>query len=206
MANYNGAKNYFAKQLCDPSKFLMVTAIVGWAASAAAQVGALVINEKIPDKEKKFLIPQEIMDAAINISLFALLTSKLGKIGSNFVKKGIIVPKNLANDLKNITGKARTATIESYLQKNPMEIDKFNKTVKSVSTGFSLIGSIIGGNIATPYARNYIASIYQNTRLNKENPAIDKKHTVSQPFNGKFKNNMDLYLISTRNSSSNLKI
>ena len=44
----------------DPGKMLLHTGTLGWILSSLAQVMAVVLNDKIPKKQKTFLIPQEI--------------------------------------------------------------------------------------------------------------------------------------------------
>ena len=37
---------------------LVVTGTIGWALSSLAQIGAVIINPKIPKEQKSFLVPQ----------------------------------------------------------------------------------------------------------------------------------------------------
>ena len=56
--------------------FLKNIAVIGWILSSAAQTCAVIFNNDIPQKEKKFLVPQEILDGIINCTLFWFITSK----------------------------------------------------------------------------------------------------------------------------------
>ena len=67
--------NYIAKTYGnDPGKMLVHTGVIGWALSSMAQVFAIVLNDKIPKKQKLFLIPQEIADACVNIMSFYVIS------------------------------------------------------------------------------------------------------------------------------------
>ena len=69
------AKDYIAGRYGDDiGKMLVHTGVIGWILSSAAQVVAIVINDKIPKEQKMFLIPQEIADAGVNIASFYLIT------------------------------------------------------------------------------------------------------------------------------------
>lgn len=89
--NTFGAKNY--------TEFLTMTGALGWGLSCAAQLVAIGINDKIPTKEKKFLIPHEIFDGVINITSFVLLTSRAQKIAQNLIINKKVLP-HFMNDLK----------------------------------------------------------------------------------------------------------
>ena len=54
----------------DTSKMLIATGTLGWALSSLAQMCAIVWNPKISSDKKSFLLPQELMDAVVNIGSF----------------------------------------------------------------------------------------------------------------------------------------
>lgn len=66
-----GAKFYFEH----PARFLQVAGVIGFATSCLCQAFTIVINKTIPAKEKKFLVPQELTDGAVNIGIFLAVTS-----------------------------------------------------------------------------------------------------------------------------------
>lgn len=87
-------KNILADLSKDPAKMLLYTATIGWVLSAISQVAAIAINDKISKKEKRFLIPQETADAALNIISFFAVTLVLQNLTKSFVSKGkILTPK-----------------------------------------------------------------------------------------------------------------
>ena len=59
----------------DASKMLIITSAAGWALSSLAQICGILFNPEIDNKQKMFLIPQEIADAAANIGTFLLIVS-----------------------------------------------------------------------------------------------------------------------------------
>ena len=72
---FNGFKTLVAKHYgSNTGKMLIHTGVIGWILSSAAQVAAIVINDKIPKEQKMYLIPQEIADAAVNIVSFYAIT------------------------------------------------------------------------------------------------------------------------------------
>ena len=51
----------------DIGKMLVHTGVIGWILSSAAQVTAIVINDKLSKEQKMYMVPQELADAAVNI-------------------------------------------------------------------------------------------------------------------------------------------
>ena len=54
--------------------FLFATAAAGWALASLAQTVGLMTNKNIGKEEKKFLVPQEILDGTFNIASYAAVT------------------------------------------------------------------------------------------------------------------------------------
>ena len=79
----------------NPGKMLVHTGVLGWILSSLAQVGAVVFNDKISTKQKTFLIPQEIADAAVNILSFYVVTSSVKNLASKLVSTGKLSTKNI---------------------------------------------------------------------------------------------------------------
>ena len=76
--------------------FLLWSGIVGWTASCVNQVIAIVSNDKLTSKQKKFMIPQEITDGIVNTMLFAIFTRSFTKFGEKFITSGKWATKNLS--------------------------------------------------------------------------------------------------------------
>ena len=163
----------------DASKMLIATGVAGWTISSIAQIGAILLNPKISDEKKSFLVPQEIADAAVNIGAFFLITQcsknlmtkmcKTGKIASKKVREFL----NKSPELKSKVGKI-DFDIEKVLEKNNNLFENY-ETYKSFVTTFTTVGAgIVSSNIITPIIRNNMAA-------NMQKNYIQNKQTYSQP-------------------------
>lgn len=160
----------------DPGKMLLHTGTLGWILSSLAQVMAVVLNDKIPKKQKTFLIPQEIADAGINICSFYIFTNSFTKLANKMVS----------------TGKWRTPAIDAFLKKYNLKkhigsydfnikdlanFDEIKSSYKAIASGnaiaASTIGSIISCNLVTPVLRNKFAA-------HKQQQAIARMEAVEQ--------------------------
>jgi len=76
----------------NPGKALMHLGAVGLGLSCLAQLFMIVssTDKEIDRKNKKFLIPQEIADGAINLGLYYTITSGIRKMGDSLLEKGAI--------------------------------------------------------------------------------------------------------------------
>jgi len=182
--NFMNIKNYLYKNYGEaPGKMLVHTGVLGWILSSAAQVTAVVVNDKIPSKEKLFLIPQECADAAINILSFYIVTNTFKNIGSKLVS----------------TGKLVTPKIQKYIKEHNLtnEIGKISTDIKKGMTGdirehytdfkngvdviTSTAGSILSCNIITPVLRNeYAANKQKEILARKASPA--SLQTIQTPY------------------------
>ena len=84
----------------NPGNMFLVTGTLGWILSSLAQVTAVVINPKIPKEQKKFLIPQEMADAAANIASFFIITKAFTKFGEGLVQSGKLSTPKIRGYLK----------------------------------------------------------------------------------------------------------
>lgn len=168
-------KNFAGK----PGTFLLVAGTIGWIASSISQLLAIVFNDKIPDAQKKFLIPQEMADAAVNILSFFCFTRLCTKGGEWFVKNGKLATPKIREFLTKYKMDSKVCTDGFNILKTPQlnEMDKsfdkdFSKAYYDLADGVSFvsstIGSIISCNIITPILRNKFASMRQKQALEKE--------------------------------------
>ncbi len=185
---YMNVKNYLYKNYGEaPGKMLVHTGVLGWILSSAAQVTAVVFNDKIPSKEKLFLIPQECADAAVNILSFYIVTNTFKNIGSKLVS----------------TGKLTTPKIQKYIKEHNLtdQIGKVSTNIKNGMTGdirehytdfkngvdviTSTAGSILSCNIITPVLRNeYAAKKQKEILAKKSSPASSAEFkTPYKPMN-----------------------
>ena len=175
-------------------KMLLHLGVVGWVLSAAAQVTAIAINDKIPKEKKAFMIPQEIADACVNILSFYLITCTCQSIAKSLVKTGKLLPKSIRDHLaKNKI---------SHLQKG-FEVLKDGKltpdlkdTYKHFYNGVDVVGTTLGTilscNLITPIVRNKIAASKQKDYIVKmnENSSFTQTQTdyFRRPSMGTFTN------------------
>ena len=67
--------------------FLFATAAAGWALASLAQTVGLITNKDIGKEEKKFLVPQEIMNGTFNIATYAAVTIPIMGAASKIAQK-----------------------------------------------------------------------------------------------------------------------
>lgn len=189
--------NYVYKEFAGkPGKFLTYVGIIGWIASSVSQTVAIITNDKIPEAQKKFLIPQELSDAAVNIISFAIITSSFTKFGEGLVKSGKLASKELRHSLKNLNLDSKVCTkgfdisnLPQVKELDPAYDDKFAKSYFKIADGVSFIsstlGSVISCNLVTPFLRNKIAANRQKNSLQKEQleqQALLQRTTFQQPL------------------------
>ena len=160
--------NWVAKNFKnDPGKMLIITGAVGWAASSLAQIGAVLFNSKISDKEKSFLVPQELADAFWNIGLFIAFTTVLKKGTAKLFETGKIAPKAVREFLnKNAhlyadkVGKLGF-NLDNVLKEGTDPHKAYNIYKSFGTTAATVGGGILATNIFTPVLRNSMASKMQ---------------------------------------------
>ena len=161
----------------DRANFLKNAAVIGWALSSLAQTCAIFFNEKIPSKEKRFLMPQEIFDGIINATLFWFITSKTANFGKLLVLKKRVLPKSISSLMENY--KPSGVTIDkmkdnflSHLKNvggSAENIQSAKNAIEGMGVATGIIGAIISNNIITPILRNKLASMYQKHDLQRIN-------------------------------------
>ncbi len=167
-----------------PGKFLLIVGTIGWTASAISQTIAIILNDKIPTVQKKFLIPQELADAAVNIAAFFALTRSFTKFGEKFVKSGRLATPKIREFLAKYKLDANIGQKDFNILKTPQlnelhkDFDKgFSKAYYNLADGVSFIsstiGSVISCNIITPILRNKFASHRQKAYLAEEKEKRD---------------------------------
>lgn len=161
----------FAKK---PGKMLLWVGVIGWVLSSLAQVTAVVINNKIPNDQKKFLIPQEMADAAVNILSFFVLTKSVTHLGESLVKSGKLATPGIRNFLKNnnlekeVCKKGFNIPDSNAFKNDKTFQNEYFKFADGVSFISSTIGSIVSCNIITPILRNKFAAARQKADIEKE--------------------------------------
>ena len=160
----------YEKYSQDPAALCIFTGALGWALSCAAQVGAVVFNDKLSQKDKSFLVPQEVADGAVNVGLFLGLTTSAQKLTNYAFESGKIMFSETKESLNNVLSKQGKNLEQalcdnggkiSNILKNTEHIDKFIKLKGGACLATALLASIVSCNILTPIARNLIGSRWQ---------------------------------------------
>lgn len=170
----------------NPGTMLLHTGTAGWILSCAAQVFAILVNDKIPPEQKTFLIPQELADGAVNILSFYVLTSSVKNLASKAVLNGKIANKSIRNYLQKnkLTDKVGKIDFDIKKTANYSEIkDEFTSFKNGVDVIASTAGSVLSCNIVTPIIRNDYATKQQ--RVANEylaNKKENKPNTPNTPY------------------------
>ncbi len=152
----------------DPARFNRIAYTMAWGASSTGQVVSIAKNKKIPEKEKRFLIPQEIANGILNVSFFwtiALLSEKFGK----FITEG-------KNPIVKVKG------FEPGCQRQKI-------LVAGMSAITGIIGGILASDIIAPVIRNKIAANIQKRSIDKEK----QRNQAKEPMQPKFQPNASFY-------------
>lgn len=211
------AKDAIAMKYGDnPGKMLIHTGVIGWVLSSAAQVLAIVINDKIPKEQKMFLVPQEMADAAVNIASFYLITQSFKSVASKLVKTGKWLPGTVRDaleksDVAGKVGKKGFDVLKDGKLTKELE-EKYKKFDAGIDVIATTVGSILSCNIVTPVIRNEIAANKQKSGIAKMNTDINMSSNVKSAteVNGYLKRpSMQSFQASkpsVYNSSSSLKV
>lgn len=180
---FNGFKTLVAKHYgSNTGKMLIHTGVIGWILSSAAQVAAIVINDKIPKEQKMYLIPQEIADAAVNIVSFYAITQTFSSLAKRLVTSGKLLPKSVKDwmSVKGLLGKIGKSTSDIYKAglsaSAKKRLDVFKEGIDVIGT---TAGSILSCNIVTPIVRNEIAANRQKTGIAKMNSGTNVVSNVN---------------------------
>lgn len=175
----------------DPAKMMVHTGTVGWTLSSAAQLWNVISSDKFTSNEKKFLIPQEALDALVNITLFYTITNSCKNISSKLVKSGKLLSKELRTYVaEHPVDGLNLGDISTNLSKSYENDPKFFNMYQPFSNGVNMvvntIACIVASNIVTPYVRNYIGAKEQRHLLSKEKRQLNPLSTPILPAQNRF--------------------
>ncbi|MEW5819927.1 MAG: hypothetical protein AB1782_07025 [Cyanobacteriota bacterium] len=177
----NIAKNLITKlamfAIENPASFLKRTAAVNFSIGSVGLIIGMLINSKIPKKEKRFMIVQEATEGVLDLGVFLVCATAFEKMGTWLVKSHRILP-NIADMTKEQIKNAVTTFFKN--PKNPVGLSmlaesRIRTIVKATEVGAGLIGTIIAFNIVTPLIRNFTASKLEKWLGQK----MDKSQTIS---------------------------
>ncbi len=170
----------------NPGKMLIHTGVIGWIMSSAAQIAAIIINDKIPKEQKMFMIPQEFADAAINILSFLAVTNTCKAVSNKLVKTGKWAPKNIhaflkENKLSHNIGKNYFNVLEVLSKKKPSLVADYEAFSNGVNVTSTILGSVLSCNILTPVLRNVYASKRQKDQIARMNDSSSTNNNPLRP-------------------------
>lgn len=194
-------KGLFERYGENPGSMLVHTGVLGWILSSAAQVTAIIFNDKISPEQKSFLIPQEIADGAVNIASFYVVTSSFKRLASKLVKTGKLTTNSIKKSLlEQGIDKSKIGKLDFDIGKLENVPEGYKPFKNGVDVIASTIGSILSCNIITPLIRNQYASKRQKEIVAKMN---NNKTEIKTP-----RLSIDAYqkMASVKFSGSSLKI
>lgn len=169
----------------ESGKMLVHAGVITWIASCASQVAAIVFNDKIPSDQKKFLIPQEIADGALNVLTFYLITNTMKNVAGKLVSTGKWSTKAIRdfvakNDVKN---ELKMGEMQTDIAGKFRENKEFHESYDKFKGGMDMIaataGSVVSCNIITPVIRNYIGAKEQKADIAREKMKINQTLPVT---------------------------
>lgn len=161
----------------NPASFLKRTAAVNFSMGSVGLIIGMLINNKIPAKEKRFMIVQEGTEGVLDLGVFLGCATAFEKLGRWLVKTKKLVPH-----IENLTKEQVKDAITKFFANpnnpgiNVLAESKIRTWVKAAEVGSGLLGTIIAFNIITPLIRNFTAS-----KLEK---FIGEKMDKSQSYKG----------------------
>lgn len=176
---WNSLKNIVYKHYGQESGKLLVHAgLITWTTACLSQVVAIILNDKMPKEQKKFLIPQELADGAVNIMSFYLITNSMKNIGSKLASTGKWSTKSIRNFVEKnpLTNNLKMGDIELNLGQMFKENEEFHQAYDNFKGGMEMIsavtGAVISSNLVTPFVRNAWAAKRQKQVLAKEGAGV----------------------------------
>ena len=153
----------------DTGKIIIATGALGFGLSSAAQIGAILMNKKISNEKKSFLIPQEFLDGAVNILAFLGITMVSKYFATKLVTTGKILPKS-TRDFVNMNYKDNVGKLDFNMDKIIKDapqtaMNNYKKYKNMIATTTTLGASIFSSNLVAPIARNSIASSVQKSYI-----------------------------------------
>jgi len=195
----------------NPGRAIIHTTAIGNLLSSLAHITMIASNKKIEKKEKKFLIPQEIADAAVNTGLFFTLSKFIKDSADNLLESGKIsldkteklISEFKNNNLLNLEELKTTKQFTSLFYEKASEtlstvlkqsestgasellnrIKEGQKEFKGFKTGIGVIAAVGASMLSS----NIITPVCRNMTANyfqrkyKDKPALNTLYTYNQP-------------------------
>ena len=188
-------------------KMLLAASMVGISMSSLIQACAVLFNDKYTLKQKAFMVPQELGDAALSMVSILAITRPTQKLMAKLVKTGKIMPKNLVGYMKENKLLEKRGSFDFDFPKEVRQIlekiEKSDRFVKASESGriymsgvhksaldnfenfedssmaiATTMAGIVSTCVAVPLLRNNIASRYQRKSMDY----INSNNTVQPAF------------------------
>jgi len=160
------------------SKFINATAAASFSLLCLGEAAAIKLNKKIPEDQKKFMIPQALSEGALNVGIMLSVSTLFRQIGSRLVTNAKVLPKDLPKDIKNPEILKKIIKTFDYndlkhLSNKGLTQDVF-KRVKSFHNGMTTLtgpfaGLLIAQNVMIPIVINKFAAWYRENYYKKHN-------------------------------------
>lgn len=168
----------------DTGKLILHAGLITWTTSALSQLAAITLNKEIPSDQKKFLIPQEIADGALNIASFYLITNSFNKVASKLVSTGKWTTKPIKEYVMKHAPEIKLGDMKTNLNKVAKfkEDIEFHKNYDSFNGGLNMMsavtGAVVSSNLVTPFIRNVWGARRQKEAISREKMATTYKPTT----------------------------
>lgn len=176
--NWEGIKNSIYKKYSkNAGKMILHAGVITWTTASLAHVAAIVYNDKIPQDQKKFLIPQEIADGVLNIAAFYIVTKSMKDLAGKFVTTGKWSNKAIREFVdkygKNIKmGDFNENLPNKFKDQDEFVKGEFHKAYDPFRNGIDMLstslGSVISCNAITPFIRNSYGAKQQKLSIEKD--------------------------------------
>lgn len=157
-ASGNLMKNLLTKSILyaknNYSSFLIYTTCLTFGFAMIGQMAGIKLNKKIPEKERNFLLFQELLTGIIEIGIALVVGKGFEKIGAKLVDRGLLLP---------FPGQPKEA---------------FTKGLMNIT---GILGTVLAFHLFTPLLRNPLAA-YFSKKMNKEtNTKLADVTRIPQP-------------------------
>jgi hypothetical protein len=172
----NALKNKIAQlaeyDVKNHASFLKWTTLIIWACSLVAEVGTFAYNDKLPKKEKHFIIQQELVAGGLSLAMMYLLADRFQKAGEWLVRSGKLLPAALPVAYRTKETLHKLLILDKHFIQNELKGEthwctKLLHFQKGASVILGTLGTIFAFNITSPLISNKIASATQNHFLKK---------------------------------------
>lgn len=148
----NMGGNVLNKCVKNNGLFLFGTLSAAWFLASAAQTVGLIFNKKIPKEEKKFLVPQEILDCTFNIASYAAVTVPTMVVAGKVAEKHFKNPKAVegVKTLAAVAGGILASNVITPILRNKTGVVIKNKMEKSIGRE---VRPVVYNNKSYPFFR-----------------------------------------------------